>query len=134
MVKATTGGGIVMLMSAAKILNKAIYLALKAEKFTSKFFAKYYQRPFRKTLGRELKIHFIIRLILMTLEPEDYRQFFSLYNNTPLKIVIQNYADMDFPLLLVGKLLKEPRFLAFVFHLFFRRIYLIPKVVRALVL
>ncbi len=131
MVKATTGGGIVMLVSAAKILAPAISKSLEKNDFSQRFFRKNYEKPVKRSLGIELKLHFLIRLILMELKSEDFNQFFRMYlNSKDLYEIIENYADMDFPLKLVGKLLFNREFMQFVFHLIVRNLHIIPKIIK----
>jgi len=131
MVKATTGGGIVMLVSAAKILAPAITKSLEKNDFSQRFFRKNYEKPVKRSLGIELKLHFLIRLILMELKSKDFNRFFRMYRNSKdLQEIVENYADMDFPLKLVGKLLFNREFMQFVFHLIIRNLHIIPKIIK----
>ncbi|WP_371805636.1 lycopene cyclase family protein [Candidatus Lokiarchaeum ossiferum] len=128
MVKATTGGGIIMLVSAAKILAPAISLAISQKNFSHNFLYHHYERKVRKSIGRELKLHYIIRILLEALAPHEFNYFFHLYTTTSLQNVIREYADMDFPLKLIKKLFQEGTFIRYVFYLGFKYYRMIPKV------
>ncbi|MHA1473985.1 MAG: hypothetical protein ACTSQ5_02235 [Promethearchaeota archaeon] len=131
MVKATTGGGIVMLVSAAKILAPAISQSLEKNDFSQRFFRKNYELPVKRSLGIELRLHFLIRIILMELKSEDFNRFFRMYlNSKDLQEIVENYADMDFPLKLVAKLLFNREFMQFVFPLIIRNLQIIPKIIK----
>ena len=131
MVKATTGGGIVMLVSAAKILAPAISKSLKNNDFSQRFFRKNYEKPVKHGIGIELRLHYLIRIILMELKSEDFNRFFRIYlNSKDLQEIVENYADMDFPLKLVGKLLLNREFMQYVFHLIIRNLHIIPKIIK----
>ncbi len=129
MVKATAGGGIVMLVSAARILAPAISKSLEKNDFSQRFFRKTYERLVKRSLGIELKLHFLIRLILMELKSEDFNRFFRMYlNSKDLYEIVENYADMDFPLKLIGKLLFNREFMQFVcFSFYYKKFAYHPK-------
>jgi len=133
MVKATTGGGIIMLLSAAQILAPAIEKALSKKDFSKRFLQKHYQRPFKRRLGIQLKVHYLIRVILMTLTPEDFTTFFSLYESSNLSALIAQHADMDFPIGLVLRLLLNRKFVAFLFPIVWRNLHLVGTFFRVLV-
>lgn len=113
MVKATTGGGIIMSISAAKILGKALEKAFNTKTFTSAFFIKHYQKKFQRKLGLELKIHYLIRLFLLEMTPSEFKELFHLYNHTKVGKIIKNKADMDFPLKLLLNLLLNKYFISY---------------------
>ena len=131
MVKATTGGGVVMLLSAAKVAKVAIIKAIKTEDFSEKFFVRNYERhPVMLKLKAELRVHYFIRIILMRLKTEDFNWVFSLYKSTNIKEIVQRYADMDFPKKLIFKLLKNKDFNRFLIHILFRNIKMIPSLIK----
>jgi digeranylgeranylglycerophospholipid reductase len=127
MVKATTGGGVVMLLTAAKILAPVIKRSLTVKDYSRKFFLKNYQKPIKRGIGIQLKVHYFIRLLLINLKKYDFNHFFKLYQETDLKEVIDKFADMDFPLRLFRKLRRNKAFIQFVVHVFFRNVLLLPK-------
>jgi geranylgeranyl reductase family protein len=126
MVKATTGGGVVMLLSAAKILTETIARSLATGDYSEAFLKKSYEHPVKRTLGLELKLHYFIRLLLVRLKRQDFNRFFRLYYSTDLKDIIHQFADMDFPLRLFKKLLQNRHFIRFMLHIAFRNWTLIP--------
>jgi geranylgeranyl reductase family protein len=134
MVKATTGGGIIMLLSAAQILAPAIEKALSKGDFSLRYLQKHYQRPFKRKLGVQLKVHYLIRLVLMTLTPTDFSTFFALYqSDSKLSALISNYADMDFPVRVVLRLFLNRKFVAFLIPILMRNLQLLGKFLQMLV-
>jgi digeranylgeranylglycerophospholipid reductase len=66
-VKATTGGGIVMLLTAAKVAANCIKECFKKGEFSKKFIKKQYEKTTKNLIGNQLKVHYIIRKILEAL-------------------------------------------------------------------
>ena len=85
MVKATTGGGIIMILNAAKILTLAIKKSIKANDFSESVLEKNYEVPAKRTVGYNLKIHYFIRMVLSRFKREDFNMFFNLYSKTRLE-------------------------------------------------
>ncbi len=107
-VKATTGGGIVMLLTAAKHASNCVKLSFKHNNFSKRFIKKHYEKLCLRTIGKELKLHYIIRLILERLTSEDFEVFFKIVKENKIEYIISLYGDMDFPKDLIFKLLKNP--------------------------
>lgn len=121
MVKATTGGGIIMLLSAAKVASEAIINGCDKNSFSEKLLTRYYEKdPEIRRLKIELKIHYFIRLILQRFTSNDFDRFFYLYKMTDIKKIIQQYADMDFPKRLMLKLIFNKSFLRFIISFIIR--------------
>lgn len=100
-VKATTGGGIIPSLKAARTLCDCII---------SK---KNYSKEFKKQSGKELLLHLRIRKILNKFSDEDYDKLLKLMDSEKVKSILKKY-DRDTPIPLVANLLlKEPRFLSF---------------------
>ena len=129
-VKATTGGGIIMILSAAQILAPAIKLALDKGKFSRKFFWRYYQHPFKTSYGVELKLHYLIRIFLMNLRNQDYDNLFRFYKLPKIHDLIYNYADMDFPGQIMMRLLLSREFWRILFPLSVRYLKFLPLIIR----
>jgi geranylgeranyl reductase family protein len=134
MVKATTGGGIIMIIAASKILAQALQKSLIKGDFSEKFFQKYYEGPIKRHLGLQLKIHYFFRMILMRLTKFDFNLFFKLYQTTDLHITIEKYADMDFPLPLLQQLLRNRPFIQFLLHIILSNWRLIPQFIHDIAL
>ena len=112
-VKATTGGGIVMLLTAAKHASNCVKLSFKQNDFSKRFIKKHYEKPCLRTIGKELKLHYAIRLILERLTNKDFEVFFKIIKENKIEHIITLYGDMDFPKDLIFKLLKNPLVLTF---------------------
>ena len=113
-VKATTGGGIIMLLTAAKHASNCIKLCFRQNNFSKRFIKKHYEKPCLRTIGKELKLHYIIRLILERLTYKEFEIFFKIVKENKIEKVISLYGDMDFPKTLIFKLLKNPLVFTFI--------------------
>lgn len=104
-VKASTHGGIIPGMIAATELNKSIRTG------------KDYEKLWKKRLGKDLKIHLMIKKMMDKFSPKDYDYLIKLVDNIKVKELIEIY-DREFPSKFAFKmLLKEPRFLKFLFRM-----------------
>jgi len=107
-VKATTGGGIVMLLTAAKYASNCVKLSFIQNNFSKRFIKKHYEKPCLRSIGKELKLHYAIRLILENFKNNDFEVFFKIIKENKIEHLITFYGDMDFPKDLIFKLLKNP--------------------------
>ncbi|TFG25788.1 MAG: NAD(P)/FAD-dependent oxidoreductase [Promethearchaeota archaeon] len=112
-VKATTGGGIVMLLTAAKYAALCIINCFKNEVFSKKVIEKYYEKPCLASIGKQLKIHFFIRIFLENLNADDFDTFFQIIKTSNIEKIVSLYGDMDFPRELVIRLMKDFVFIKF---------------------
>jgi len=97
-VKATTFGGLVPGMMAAKIFAKDM------DKYSSNV---------RKELSRDLRLNLMIRKVMDKFSSKDYDELLSLFAKDKVKEVIETH-DRDFPSkFLLKLLLREPRLLKF---------------------
>ncbi len=108
-VKATTGGGVVMLVSAAKIAAQALIKAVGGNQYSGAFFQQEYQTPCEQSIGRELKVHYLIHTILKRLTPSDWDKIIGLLNTSEVKGLFSIYGEMDFPKTFLFKLLGNVR-------------------------
>jgi len=129
-VKATTGGGIVMLLTAAKYASNCIHRCFEEDNFSKRIIQKYYEKPCSQTIGRELKLHFILRLILENFNNSDFEIFFKIIKENKIEHLITFYGDMDFPKTLVFKLLRNRTVLGFMFKFFIKNPVLIFKILK----
>ena len=127
-VKATTGGGIVMLISAAKIASECIQQSFKNNDFSKRFLKKHYEIPCRVSIGGQLKIHFLIRKILESLNLDEFDCFFDIIKLNRIEKLISVYGDMDFPRELAIKMLRNPMILKFLLKFIIRRPILLLKI------
>jgi len=133
-VKATTGGGIIMLLTAAHYASISILKCIKDNNFSRRYIKKYYEKPCISEIGKELKIHYIIRLILEHLDRGDFDRFIQIAKLSKIQNIISFYGDMDFPKSLVIKLLLNPIVIRFLLRFitknrvfFFRLIKIVLK-------
>ncbi|MFX0105604.1 MAG: geranylgeranyl reductase family protein [Candidatus Hodarchaeota archaeon] len=107
-VKATTGGGIIMLLTAAKYAAHCIQKCFKYNKFSRRIIKKYYEAPCITAIGKELKIHYLIRAFLEKFSNNDFEKLFQIIKTSKIEHLITIYGDMDFPKAVIFKLLKNP--------------------------
>ncbi|MHA1820490.1 MAG: hypothetical protein ACTSU2_09035 [Promethearchaeota archaeon] len=130
MVKASTGGGVVMLTTAAKIASKAIIKAFERGRFDKSFFQRNYEDKIKRKIGLELKLHYLIRQLLINFDTADYNRFFRLYReNSSIKLIIKEYADMDFPKRVLLKLIFNYSFLRFILQILMKNKKLTPEII-----
>lgn len=129
-VKATTGGGIVMLLTAAKYAASSIIKSFKLNDFSQKHFKKYYEIPCKSTIGRQLKIHFIIRAIFASFEAVDFDTFFQIVKSNNIEQIISFYGDMDFPKSLLFRMLRNSMILKFFFKILKKNPRLLVKLIK----
>ncbi|MFX1410821.1 MAG: FAD-dependent monooxygenase [Promethearchaeota archaeon] len=113
-VKATTGGGIIMLLTCAKYAANCIVKSFKKSNFSSNFIKRFYERPCQTIVGKQLKIHYLIRTILELFTNHDYEKLFQIIKTSKIEHIISIYGDMDFPKGLLIKLMKNPSFSSFI--------------------
>lgn len=105
-VKATTGGGIIPGMRAAEALADSIEQK------------KNYDSEWRKRVGKDLWTHLKIRQTLNKFSDEDYNFLIELLSQQKTKRIIEEF-EREYPSRYMAKmLLKEPRLLYFIKHLF----------------
>jgi len=115
-VKSTTGGGIIILLNAAKYAAYCISKCKKLNDFSRRIISKYYEKPCLKDIGNQLKIHFIIRTIIENFIDEDFDKFFQILKIEKIQEKISFYGDMDFPKKMLFELIRNPIILVFIFH------------------
>lgn len=110
-VKATTGGGIVMLLTAARQLARAVTTIHHAHgaRYTREALEKHYVRPCKRSIGRQLKIHYVLRRLFARFTAADWDRILYLYKHTPVGQIFTLYGDMDFPRRFFFKLLQDGR-------------------------
>lgn len=100
-VKATTGGGIIPGLRAALDLTKSITKDLN------------YSSLFSKDVGRQLKLHLLMRNILSKFKSQDYSDLLRMLDKQSIKDLFKNISR-ERPSLLVPKLmLRQPKLLKY---------------------
>jgi digeranylgeranylglycerophospholipid reductase len=129
-VKATTGGGIVMLLVCAKYAANCIIKCFKMNNFSNSFIKRFYQIRYQSSIGKQLKIHYLIRIGLELFSNYDYEKLFQIIKNSEIEHLISIYGDMDFPKSLLIKLLKNPLFLYFIVKFILKRPSIFVKILK----
>ncbi len=129
-VKATTGGGIVMLVSAAQIAARALVKAVEAGQYSAAFLQQEYQIPCEESIGRELKIHYLIHSFLRRLGPTDWDRLIELIDTSDVKNLFSIYGDMDFPKTFLFKLLGNARIFAEILNLLGKNLAILRDLVK----
>ena len=97
-VKATTGGGVVHGLLAAKQLSKPL---------------RHYEKNCKRHVNKDLKLSLLIRKVMDRFSEKDYDELVNMFSKDKLKRIIQN-NDRDFPRKFVLKLIAgDPRLLKF---------------------
>jgi digeranylgeranylglycerophospholipid reductase len=109
-VKASTGGGIVMLAIAARIAARAILTSFDSMNFSRAFFVKHYQVPFFKRVRGNLKMHLAVHAAIKHFTGKDFKTLFFLASQPNIHRALLTIADMDFPARFIIQILGEPRF------------------------
>lgn len=105
MVKATTGGGIIEGLIAAKALSDSIVGN------------KNYEREWRKSIGKELDTHLKIRNVINSFSKKDWNNLIKLTGQEKVRNILKKY-DREYPTKLLIELLKtEPRFILYAKYL-----------------
>ncbi|MFX1266893.1 MAG: hypothetical protein ACFFAK_02915 [Promethearchaeota archaeon] len=132
-VKATTGGGIIMLLTAAKLASNCIKMCFKENDFSKSFIKKNYETPCQFSIGKELKTHYLIRLILERFSNKDFETFFKVVKTHHIENLISIYGDMDFPTKMLIEMIKNPVVLKFLFQYVIKNPFIFFKSIRLLI-
>jgi len=106
-VKATTGGGIIMLLTATKIAARTIIKNFQTNDFSAQFIKKNYEKQCFVKIGKQLKLHYMIRMVFEKFSSKDYELFFRIIKTSEIEKIISFYGDMDFPKTMVLRLLRN---------------------------
>jgi len=115
-VKATTGGGIIMLLISGKFAAHCVRTCFRKNKFTKKIIRKYYEKPCLAVVGKQLNLHYYIRKIFEKCTNTDFETLFQIVKTNKIEKLISLYGDMDFPRSLVIKLSRDYLVLKFLLN------------------
>ncbi len=132
-VKATTGGGIIMLLISAKIAAYCIRKCFKMNKFSKKFIKKYYEKPCVTAIGNQLKLHYLLRMIFEIFTNDDFEALFQIVKTSNIENLISLYGDMDFPRDLVFKLMRNSKFLKFLIKILRKNPLILVKILKLVI-
>ncbi|MCJ7647769.1 MAG: hypothetical protein MUP85_04075, partial [Candidatus Lokiarchaeota archaeon] len=121
------------LLTAAKYASNCVRLSMKQNNFSKRFIKKHYEKPCLRAIGKELKLHYVIRLILERLSNKDFEIFFKIIKENKIEHIISLYGDMDFPKALIFKLLKNPSVFIFIIKFALRNPDIYSKLLKLLI-
>lgn len=107
MVKATTGGGVIMGGNAAKIAGKVITKALVRDE-TSAEYLKGYEYLWKKRLLRDFYAMYLAQKMISSLSNQGLNFLFRKANRHNLVDTIEQHGDMDRQSKVITQLLREP--------------------------
>lgn len=110
-VKPTTGGGIVMGITAAKIAGEVAAEAIQTKNYSADFLSKYEHRWKRK-IGFDMKAMRHIRLMLNSFTDRKLDRLMSICANVGLEKPLRQVWDIDFQGRSLISMAKNPRALA----------------------
>ena len=131
-VKATTGGGIIMLLTAARHAAFCIYTCMQFNDFSKSMIKNYYEKPCLATIGKQLKLHFMIRTILENFNKKDFQVFFQILKVKKIEDQISFYGDMDFPREIIFQLLKNKTFIRFILRFLLKNPLIFLKLIKTI--
>lgn len=105
-VKATTGGGIIPGMAAARILS-GVLLSKKGD----------YTKLIKKTVGKELKYDLLMRRMLNNFNNDDYNDLVRMFSKPQLKEILTIYNRDNTSRFIFKLFWREPRLLKYIFKL-----------------
>ena len=129
-VKATTGGGIVMLLIASKYAARGIRKCFDLNCFSKKFIKRHYEKPCNAEIGKQLKIHYALRKAFENFTNNDFENLFQIAKTHKIEQIISLYGDMDFPKSLMFKLLKNLEIIKFLIRFIRKRPLLFLKLIK----
>jgi len=132
-VKATTGGGIIMLLIAAKYASYCVQKCFDLDDYSKKSIKKYYEKPCLSSIGKQIRLHYLIRLIFEKFSNYDFETFFQIVKSSKIEEIISLYGDMDFPRSIMVKLLKNSIVIKFLIRFFSKNPLLIIKILTVLI-
>ena len=132
-VKATTGGGIVMLLIAAKYAANCIQKCFKMNQYTKKFIKKYYEKPCVAAIGDQLKLHYILSKTFENFTNDDFENLFQIAKTQKIEQLVSLHGDMDFPKSMMFKLLVNAKIIKFLLRLIRKKPFLFLKIIRTLI-
>jgi len=130
-VKATTGGGIIMLLIATKYAAYCIRKCFKNNRFSRKIIKKFYELPCQYIIGKELRIHYLIRVVLNEFDNKAFKKIFQIIRSTKIENMISIYGDMDFPKSFILKLLFNPKIILLFLKILLNNPNIIFKVIKS---
>lgn len=115
-VKPTTGGGIIMGLTCAKIAGKSAAYAVNCKDSSSSFLSEY-ERQWKKNLGFDMAVMKRLRMLLDELSDRQLDHTIALCAHLGLEETLKNVKDVDFQGTSLIRIAKSPRILATALYL-----------------
>jgi len=106
-VKPTTGGGVIMGLTCAKIAAETVYQAIQQNDFSEDFLSQY-QQKWQETIGFDMAVMRRIRLMLNHLSDPQLNQMIGLCSELHLDETLKRLKDIDFQGKALLPILKSP--------------------------
>jgi digeranylgeranylglycerophospholipid reductase len=94
-VKPTTGGGVIMGLTCAKIAGESAYQAIQQNDFSESFLSRY-QQMWQQTIGFDMTVMRRIRLMLNRLSDRRLDKIINFSSQFNLSETLQKVSDIDF--------------------------------------
>jgi len=117
-VKPTTGGGVVLGMTCARVAAEVACRALGENDFSAEFLSRY-QKRWKEILGFDISVMLKIRKMLDAMSDEKIDTAIGFCKKLKLDQTLQNVKDIDFQGQSLMHLLRSPRMLSALFYFFF---------------
>jgi flavin-dependent dehydrogenase len=108
MVKATTGGGVILGGLASQIAGKIVSRALQKDDFSNRILGRY-DDTWRALLMKEFRAMYLAQKLLVTLSDKGLDILIKNMSESRLVDVIRREGDMDRQMRVIKKLLMNPR-------------------------
>jgi geranylgeranyl reductase family protein len=116
-VKPTTGGGVIMGLTCAKIAGETAYQAKEQSDFSENFLTRYQQR-WQNAIAFDMAVMRKVRLMLNRLSDPQLDRIVSLCSKLRLDKALQGFKDLDFQGRSLLPILKSPRALIVAVYFF----------------
>ena len=120
-VKPTTGGGVILGLTCARLAAETANEALRRDDFSSHFLSRY-QKQCTKTLGFDVNVMLMIRKLLGNLSDKQVNDALGFCSKFKLHRILESVGDMDFQGRSILHTLRSPRMLTAL--LYFGYLYL----------
>jgi len=106
-VKPTTGGGVIISLTCAKIAGKSAYDAIQQNNFSESFLSRY-QEKWQQAIGFDMAVMKQIRVMLNRISDSRLDKIISLCSQFQLSESLQKVRDIDFQGKALISMLKSP--------------------------
>jgi len=116
-VKPTTGGGVIMGLTCAKIAGETAYQAIQQNDFSESFLSRY-QKNWKEEIGFDMALMRQIRLKLNSLSDQKLNKMISLCIELHIEEMLQRVHDIDFQGKALLPIFKSPKAFIVAFYFF----------------